>query len=323
MKKIELSSFSEIANDLRKPFHRNYYAMYSSVYDGIVTDPVLMTVPVDDHIVHRGDGVFETLKCVNGSIYNMAAHLDRLAHGVATLYHKPCFNMSDIPEITMETVRAGNHRDCLIKIIVSRGSGSMGVSPYDTDGSQLYIVASKLGVPFMESHPEGAVVAVSSIMPKESMFARTKSCNYLPNVLAQKQALDAGAHFAAMFDEKDHLAEGATENMAIITADAALVFPMRDRILTGTTMIRVIELAAELVDSGDLSDVRQGDITRGNILAAAEMLIIGTSCDVTAVRAFDGHAIGSICPGPICGKLNGLLQRDIRENPAIRTFVFE
>ena len=66
LRRLDLQNFTDIVQSTRKPFHSRYLAMYSSVYDAITTDPVLMTVPIDDHMVHRGDGVFETLKTVNG-----------------------------------------------------------------------------------------------------------------------------------------------------------------------------------------------------------------------------------------------------------------
>ncbi|MCX7006819.1 MAG: hypothetical protein NTY53_06160 [Kiritimatiellaeota bacterium] len=67
------------------PFQQNYFAMFSSVLGGIVTDPRLMLVPADDHLVHRGDGVFDTAKCVAGNLYNLEAHLDRLAQSGARI----------------------------------------------------------------------------------------------------------------------------------------------------------------------------------------------------------------------------------------------
>ena len=85
MRRIDTDFFVKMTDKLRKPYHANYYAMYSSVYGGIVTDPVLMLVPIDDHMVHRGDGIFEVFKCVNGSLYNMDAHMRRLARAAQAL----------------------------------------------------------------------------------------------------------------------------------------------------------------------------------------------------------------------------------------------
>ena len=78
MKRFELSDWPMLVEALRQPYQNTYFAMYSSVYGGVVTDPRLMLLPIDDHMVHRGDGVFEAFKAIDGNIYNLNAHLDRL-----------------------------------------------------------------------------------------------------------------------------------------------------------------------------------------------------------------------------------------------------
>ena len=78
MKSFSLEDWPQWAGMLRQPYHSNYFAMYSSLYGGVVTDPLLMTLPIDDHMVHRGDGVFEAFKSVGGNIYNLGGHLERL-----------------------------------------------------------------------------------------------------------------------------------------------------------------------------------------------------------------------------------------------------
>lgn len=322
MKRVDWSTLREMAPRLRKPYHDNYYAMYSSVYGGIVTDPVLMTVPVDDHVVHRGDGVFETFKCVGGRIYNMGAHLARLERGLVSLGYDIHHDAETIASVVVETIRAGGKQDCSVRVIVSRGPGSMGVNPYDTDGPQLYVIVTRLAKPFMATHPEGASIITTSVPVKRSVFAQTKSCNYLPNVLMQKEALDAGADFVAIFDDDGFLAEGATENIGIVTQGGDLLFPSSMQMLQGTTMIRVVELAASLVDGGVLSNVGNARISREMILDASEVLIVGTSRDVTSAKEFDGVKIGDGCPGPVRKALDDLMQVDMVENNAILTVVF-
>ena len=102
----------------------------------------------------------------------------------------------------------------------------------------------------MTAHPEGARVIKSRVPPKQSFFARLKSCNYLPNVLMTREAADAGADFAVAFDEQGFLTEGATENFGIVTSDGMLMVPRAVNILAGTTMLRVMELAEQLVTDG-------------------------------------------------------------------------
>ncbi|HEY8240367.1 MAG TPA: aminotransferase class IV, partial [Kiritimatiellia bacterium] len=186
----------------RQPFHDEYYAMYSSAWDGIVTDPTLMVVPMDDHLVHRGDGVFETIKCVAGKIYCLEAHLDRLFFSAGKIGLQSAWPREEIRDTIIQTVRAGGRKDCLVRAILSRGPGSLGVSPYDCPRPGLYVLAHQLKPPFMELHPEGAHVVTSKVPVKPGYFANIKSCNYLPNVLMKKEASDQGADFSLSFDER-------------------------------------------------------------------------------------------------------------------------
>ena len=322
IRNLDSSNFSSWMLKLRRPFHSQYYAMYSSIYDGIVTDPLLMMVPVDDHMVHRGDAVFETLKCVGGNIYNMRAHLDRLAASARGLsLNLPCVE-KELAEIVVQTVFTGGNPDCLIRVLLSRGPGSLGVSPYDCPAPALYVVVSEYKKPFMDVHPEGAKAKASALPVKAAPFANLKSVNYLTNVLMKKEAVDAGVDFVVSFDENGHLAEGPTENAAIVTRDGRLRVPKPERILAGTTMLRVMELARALPETHQLAGVETDDITRADIAGAPEILIFGTTPDVTAVVEFDGKPVGRGKPGPVFKVLSRLLSDDIHQNASRQTRVF-
>ena len=322
MHHIEFAGFSACLASLRKPYHEKYYAMYSSVYGGVVTDPVLMMVPVDDHMVHRGDAVFETVKCLDGALYGMRAHLQRLAHSASSVGQSLPASLDEIAATVVETVRCGGRRDALVRLIVSRGPGSLGVNPYDCPAPQLYVVVYRLDPPFMEKHPEGARIRTSAVPAKPALFAGIKNCNYMPNVLMKKEAVDAGVDYVVGFTERGFLTEGATENVGIVTRQRELLFPRLEGILAGTTMLRVMELAGRLVDGGELARTGFADIAREDILSAAEFLVVGTTPNVAAAREFDGTAIGGGRPGPVGQKLGALLQEDMRRNPAVRTRVF-
>ncbi len=322
LKRLTLEDFPSWAETLRRPFHEKYYAMYSSVYDGLVTEPVLMMVPVDDHVVHRGDGIFETFKCVAGALYNLDAHLSRLERSAKALGFTVPVPMDELRNIIAETVRIGGQQDCTVRMFVSRGPGSFGVNPYDSPQTQLYVVITRLAKPFMSRHPEGASVRTSAVPIKHPFFAGVKNCNYLNNVLMKKEAIDAGADFVVAFDERGRLGEGATENVGVVTGDGVLTFPCLDGILMGTTMVRVMELADTLVAEGILKKVCFGDLHRSDIERAREMVILGTTTDVTHVREFDGHPIGDGSFGPVFERLSQLLLADIHDNSAMRTLVF-
>lgn len=297
---------------------QNYFALFSSLLGGIVTDPRWMLVPVDDHLVHRGDGVFDTAKCVAGNLYNLEAHLDRLETSAARIALQAPLDRPTLRAAVIATVRAGGRRDCLVRILLGRGPGSLGISPRDAPRASLYIIAYAGQPPFMTTHPGGARIITSRVPVKSDFFATIKTVNYLPNALMKLEAVQAGVDFAVAFDAEGHMAEGATENFGIVTADRRLRLPGLAHILAGTTMKRAAELAVEIV-----RDIERGAITRTEALTASEVLIFGTTPDVTSVVAWDGHRIGAGQPGPVGQALNARLQRDMLENHDLLTAVWK
>jgi branched-chain amino acid aminotransferase len=293
--------------------------MYSSLLGGTVTDPMLMQIPADDHLVHRGDGVFDTCKCVDGAIYNLDAHLARIERSAAAIGIAWPGGMAAVRALTVATLHAGGRRDCSGRVILARGPGGMGVNPYESPAPALYILAYALGKPFMVAHPQGARVQRSHIPSKPALFAGVKNCNYLPNVLMKREAVDAGVDYVVGFDPDGHLTEGPTENAGIVTREGELAFPRLENILAGTTMLRAVELAQALVAAGVIRSVRFRDITEGEILAAAEMLMVGTTINVVSVCAYAGRPVGSGVPGPVGRALDDALVRDIQTNPCLRT----
>ena len=294
-------------------------ALYSSVFGGIVTDPGLMMIPVDDHVVHRGDGVFETLKAVEGGLYNLPAHFARLRRSAAFIGLGPAPADPRLREIVRQTVRAGGHPDALVRILFTRGPGSMGVSPYDCPEPALYVAAYELPPPFMERHPEGATALPSTIPVKPGGFAQSKICNYLPNMLMKKEAVDQGVHFVFSFDDQGDLAESATENVGVVDAMGWLRVPTTANILEGTTMNRVLTFAEELVAEGLLNGVKRNRISRSELAEAREILIFGTTTDVTAVVGFAHRPVGTGRPGPVFAALSRRLLADICGNAEMRT----
>lgn len=307
------------ARSARREFHASYLAMYSSWFGGIVTDPLLMLVPADDHMVHRGDAVFEAFKCVAGAIYNLDAHLERLAASALAVGIAAPLAPEALRAIVLETARAGRQPDCMIRVYLARGPGSFAANPYDCPQATFYVVVTRRPVPVMDRFPDGVRVTLSAVPVKPAPFGAVKSCNYLPNALMEKEAVERGAQFAVAFDETGRLAEGATENVGIVSADRRLWFPRSDRILRGTTMARVVTLAETLVRDGALREAEYADVTRSQFEAAAEILICGTTPDVTAVVAVDGRPVGDGRPGDVYRRLTRLLLDDIAFNAERRT----
>ncbi len=308
--------------DLRCEHHNPYLSMYSSWYGGIVTDPALMLVPIDDHQVHRGDGIFEAFKCVGGHIYLLDAHLDRLQRSAELIDLTWPMSRSDLQEAIKETIRAANVSDCLIRLYVSRGPGDFSPNPYASIGSQLYIVVTSMSEPDSQLRERGCTLALSKIPLKPGIFSTVKSCNYLPNALMKKEAVDLGVDYCVGLDEKGYLAEGPTENLGIVTREHKFLVPRFDRILRGTTLVRAMHLAEELMDAGELTEIQEADLTPEDIYQAQEVLMFGTTFDALPVVSCQGQPIGDGHPGRISRSIYDLLRRDQLEGSDVHTAVF-
>ncbi len=306
-----------------REFQAAYLAMYSSWFGGIVTDPGLMLVPLDDHMVHRGDAVFEGFKCVAGAIYNLETHWDRLevsARAIRLAWPMP---RADLTEVVKAVVRAGKDPEALVRVYLSRGPGSFDTNPRSSVAPQAYVVATRGVPPTMQRFPGGVALRTSALPPKPPPYPTIKSCNYLPNALMKLEAVEAGDQYPVGFDARGYLAEGSTENIGVVTPDRRLLFPRPGRILDGTTMRRALALAGTLVAEGVLAKAGVADISRAVLSGAAEVLVCSTTCDIASAVRLDQRAIGAGAPGPVALRLNALLQDDMRSNPALRTPVFE
>lgn len=302
---------------------KKLYAMYSSVTDCIVTDQSVMAVPVDDHMVHRGDGVFESFKCVDGSIYNLADHLARLEKSCAAIGIVLPVSIEEISGIIIQTVLAGGHRNALVRLLVSRGQGTMGINPYACFHPEFYVVVYELPDAKIDRMPQGVSVAISKVPIKPGLFATVKTCNYLPNVLMKKEAVDWGVDFTVSLDENRCLGEGATENIGIVTRGKELFMPPPDRVLAGTTAKRTLELAQQLRAERILSSAEYRPISMGMVRSAVEIHIYGTTPNITPVVRFDGCPVGDGKPGPVAARLFEMLKREMVPESSRLTRVFD
>ena len=323
LRHLDLKDCQSLAKDFVRPYHQDYLAMYSSVLGGVVTHPFLMTVPLDDHMVHRGDGIFEAFKCVNGNIYNLQAHLERLERSARAVYLMLPASLEKISDLVIGTIRIAGVRDCLIRLFISRGPGGFTTNPYECPSSQVYIVVCSPSSYPEEYSTKGVLIKSSNIPIKKSYFATIKSCNYLPNVLMKKEAVDRGVQYTISMDENGFLGEGSTENIGLVNAEGMLKLPRFSRILKGTTVTRVAELAESLVKAGQLRKVIFEDITLSEAYSGSEILLFGTTFDIMPAVNFDGHPIGSGRPGQIYHLLRELLEEDIRNNKDLHTPVFD
>src|SRR5215510_3613714 len=118
----------------------NFYSMYSSVLGGIVTDPALMVLPLDDHMVHRGHAVFDTATIVNGMMYELEAHLDRFLRSASLARIPLPMSREQMRRIILETAAASGRRHGGVRYWLSAGPGGFGISPSECLGSSFYVM---------------------------------------------------------------------------------------------------------------------------------------------------------------------------------------
>lgn len=321
VREITKENFFSCLREQERPWAQGYLAMYATLWQGITKDPDLMMVPIDDHLVHRGDGVFDVMRCVRGRIYQLEAHLRRLERSAQAVSLRLPPEYQGIRKVIKTLVLAGGEKECLIRVVLSRGPGSFSTNPYDCPRGHIYAnVVRYKGYP-ETVYRDGIRLMTSRIPIKNPFFARIKSCNYLPNVLMTKEAADAGSQYAVALDEEGFLAEGATENIGVVTRHGDLEFPEFERTLSGTTADRISELALSLVREGLIRSVRFARILPRDAYEAREVLLTGTSLNVVPVVRYDERTIGKGVPGPVHKRLSELLWKDMTENEALLTSI--
>ena len=289
-----------------------YTAFYSSQLGGIVTDPALMVLPFDDHMVHRGHGIFDTAGIVNGKIYDLDAHLDRFLKSAERSKLKLPASRAEMRDIIIRTTAASGRRDGSIRYWLSSGPGSLDLTP--AAGSEPgFFVMIFAGLVYPEKwKTEGVRVMTTTYPIKPPLYAITKTTNYMPNVLMQMEAKEKGFDNGVFIDHEGHVGESSNMNVAFVTHDNVLVHPRFDHILSGCTSMRLLELAKTLVKQGQLKDVKVDHVSMDDVLAAKEMLLIGSSVKVAGIVQWDDQKIGDGKPGPISRALLQLLEEDMR-----------
>lgn len=289
-----------------------YSAFYSSQLGGIVTDPALMVIPFDDHLVHRGHGIFDTAAVVDGKIYDLEAHLDRfLASAERSKLPLPG-SREDIRDIIIKTTAASGRRDGSIRYWLSSGPGSLELTPAaGADPGFFVMIFGGLSYP-ERWYTEGLRVMTTTYAIKAPLYAITKSTNYLPNVLMQMEAKAAGFDNGVFIDADGHVGECSNMNVAFVTRDSVLVHPAFDHILSGCTSLRLLALAQSLQEQGLLTGVEVRDIPTAEAKSSREMLLLGSSVKVASVVQWDTQAIGDGKPGPVARALLELLEKDMR-----------
>lgn len=282
MKRLNDTLFLEALKSRVAGARLGYKAFYSSFLGGVTTEPHHMVVPIDDHMVHRGDAVFEAVKFQDGFVYALDRHLERLEVSAANICLLLPKDRIARVKMILETIRVSGLGSGIVRLFLARGPGSFTTNPFESIGTQTYCAITVGSSPSAEVYARGVRVGLSKISVKEGFFARTKTCNYLPNVLMKKEALDRGLDYVISLDESGFLAEGSTENFALLDKNETLVLPKFDRILRGVTAVRAMELASSI---GLKAENRS--ITTEDVRSAKAAMMMGTTIDILPIASFE------------------------------------
>lgn len=291
---------------------QQFLAMYSSIFGGITTDTSAMVIPLDDHMVHRGHGVFDTAAIVDGHLYEFDQHLDRILRSASLAKINLPFDRENIRRILIQTVSASKCKTGSLRYWLSAGPGDFQLSPSDCHQPALYAIVIQDQSPH---DSRGIKVVTSSVPIKPPQFATVKSVNYLPNALSKMEAEENDAYASIWLDNDGFVAEGPSMNVAFVTKEKDLLMPAFDKILSGCTAKRVLTLAEGLVKEGKLHGIKIDDVTVEEGKKADEMMLIGSGVLVRPVMQWDNQVIGDGKEGPITRALLALILEDMKSGP--------
>ena len=259
-------------------------------------------VSVFDHGLLYGDGIFEGIRAYNGRVFKLKEHIDRLFYSAKALLLNIPMSHTEIMRATVETCRKNNLRDGYIRLVVTRGKGSLGLNPNRCERPSVIIIADKIQLYPPSLYAKGmAIVTVPTVRNLHSAVnPAIKSLNYLNNILAKIEANNAGVEEAIMLNAEGYVAECTGDNIFLVKGEQLLTPPLSAGALYGITRATVIELAEQ-----NGLKVSEPNLTRYDVFNADECFLTGTGAELIPVTKVDGRVIGTGKPGPITRKLVG------------------
>ncbi len=253
-------------------------------------------ISVYDHGLLYGDGVFEGMRSYGGKVFRLKQHFDRLWQSAKAIWLEIPVGRDELAQATLDTLRVNNIQDGYIRLVVTRGAGSLGLDPNRTSHPQVIIITDHIALYPRELYEQGlAIVTVSTVRNHSAALSpRIKSLNYLNNILAKIEGLQAGCSEALMLNIKGEIAECTGDNIFLVRAGELLTPPIDAGILEGITREAVMELA----EAAGLP-VREIPLTKHDVYIADECFLTGTAAEVIPVVKVDGRMIGSGHPGPV------------------------
>jgi branched-chain amino acid aminotransferase len=253
-------------------------------------------ISVYDHGLLYGDGVFEGIRSYGGKAFRLDEHLARLWDSARAIWLEIPMTKEAMTTAIVQTLQLNEIEDGYIRLVVTRGAGTLGLDPNRTSDPQVIIIADRISLYPEEFYEQGLELVTASTIRNHpaALSPRIKSLNYLNNILAKIEGLQAGCVEALMLNTKGEVAECTGDNIFVVRGGELLTPPNDAGILEGITRGVVIELATEAGIT-----VRQTPLTRHDVYVAHECFLTGSAAEVVPVVKVDSRVIGRGEPGPI------------------------
>ncbi|MDE3067740.1 MAG: branched-chain-amino-acid transaminase [Verrucomicrobiota bacterium] len=257
-------------------------------------------ISVFDHGLLYGDGIFEGIRAYNGRVFKLKEHIDRLFASAKAILLKLPMTHAELMRATVETCRRNKIRDGYVRLVVTRGIGSLGLNPKGCKRPSVIIIADRIQLYPPEFYQRGLdIITVPTLRNLHgALNPAIKSLNYLNNILAKIEANNGGCEEAVMLNAEGYVAEGTGDNLFIVRNGALATPPPSAGALYGITRQTVIELAQQ---AG--LGVSEPNLTRYDLFNADECFLTGTGAEIVPVVKIDGRVIGSGRPGAITRRL--------------------
>lgn len=281
--------------------------------DGKMVERSDARVGVYDHGLLYGDGVFEGIRAYSGRIFQVQAHIERLFRSARLIRLAISYTRQELIGAMRDCMKVNALSDCYIRLVVTRGEGGLGLNPFKCAVPCVFCIADQIELYPKAMYDEGMPVIIAKTIRTSARMLNPsiKSLNYLNNIVAKIECVDAGVSEAVMLNERGVVAEATGDNVFIVSKGTVVTPPEDAGILVGITRGVVIRLALKLGIA-----LQERDITPQELCTADEVFMTGTAAEVVGVVKVDGRIIGDGNVGPVTRRLTDAFHEFVRSPEA-------
>ena len=251
-------------------------------------------VSVFDHGLLYGDGIFEGIRTYNGRVFKLEEHIDRLYDSAKAIAMEIPMTKAGMLKAVVRTCKANKTMDGYVRLVITRGLGTLGLNPYLCTKPQIIIIAANIQLYPKKLYNAGLALITAGTVRNhpEAVNPRIKSLNYLNNILAKIEAINCGCIEAIMLNVNGRVSEATGDNVFVLNGNKLRTPPVSEGALEGITRNVVMDLARERG-----MDVQETPLNRYDIYTADEVFLTGSAAEVIGVVNVDSRKIGDGTPG--------------------------